>query len=630
MRSLAETLAQVRHDGRSRSVRCPAHDDDTASLSVARGREGRALVHCHAGCALDAVLDAAGLTTADLFDEPAKPNGHKGAIVAEYDYRDETGQRLYQVVRLSPKSFRQRRDDGAGGWVWRLDDVRRVLYRLNILHDTRPKAIFITEGEKDADALAALGLPSTTNAGGAGKWTDDYAAQLVACGVQRVAILPDHDRAGQEHAEAVARACQAAGLEPRVVTLPDVPEKGDVSDWLAAGGTRDRLVEIVRQTGVWTPTAPDPKAAPFVALGALLSEPDDAIDYLVEDRMPRGSVVLFGGRPKGGKSTAARDLAFAVATGGEWLGHRCAFGPVIYLALEDKRSEVRRHFRLMGATGREPITLLIGSAPRDLLDQLVTRLAAEPADLLIVDTAQRLLRIRDTNDYAEVTARFEPILALARQHETCIVLLHHTGKADRAGLEAVLGSTAWAGSVDNIILLNRHERYRVLSSIQRIGPDLPETVVELDETTGRVRPAGTRALVDQTLVEQAIVEAVAAAGEPMTREAIFELVTARNVLRMKALTALVNTGSLIRLGTGRRNDPYRFTLPPREQETADAGTPEPPNVAFVSYSLVPQENGNKKPTLSDSTDSSTTTGPVSCSRIPRLPAREAKVPYGEF
>ena len=43
---------------------------------------------------------------------------------------DERGALLFEVVRFAGKSFRQHRPDGAGGWIWKVGDVRRVLYRL--------------------------------------------------------------------------------------------------------------------------------------------------------------------------------------------------------------------------------------------------------------------------------------------------------------------------------------------------------------------------------------------------------------------------------------------------------------------------------------------------------------------
>jgi putative DNA primase/helicase len=132
--------------------------------TVTEKSNGDVLVHCHAGCALDDVLAAVGLDKRDLF---AESNGNR-QIVAEYDYLDETGKLLYQVVRFEPKDFRQRRPDGAGGWEWSLKGTPRVLYRLPRVLEAveRREDIMVVEGEKDVDALEKLGIAATTNPGG--------------------------------------------------------------------------------------------------------------------------------------------------------------------------------------------------------------------------------------------------------------------------------------------------------------------------------------------------------------------------------------------------------------------------------------------------------------------------------
>jgi hypothetical protein len=86
-----------------------------------------------------------------------------------YDYTDETGSLLYQVLRYEPKDFRQRRPDGNGGWIWNLDGVRRVIYRLPDFLKWPDATAFICEGEKDADRVASLNYCATTVAHG--KWT---------------------------------------------------------------------------------------------------------------------------------------------------------------------------------------------------------------------------------------------------------------------------------------------------------------------------------------------------------------------------------------------------------------------------------------------------------------------------
>jgi hypothetical protein len=247
------SLKAVRQAGGGWLAQCPAHDDDRASLSVSRGRNGGVLVNCHAGCEPAAVATALGLTLADLMP-PGSTSTRNGRprIVKTHDYRDEAGELVFQVCRKQPKGFQQRRPKPGGGWEWNTKGVRVVPYRLPELLAEPTRPVLVVEGEKDADALASLGFVATCNSGGAGKWRPEHAEFLRGRGV---VILPDNDGPGRDHARQVAASLQGVGRAVRIVDLPDLPAKGDVSDWLAAGGTRDELARLVRAAPEWEPTA---------------------------------------------------------------------------------------------------------------------------------------------------------------------------------------------------------------------------------------------------------------------------------------------------------------------------------------------------------------------------------------
>ena len=208
---------------------------------------------------------------------PKKENLSGGSkIVATYDYKDANGKLLFQVVRFEPKTFRQRRPNGSGGWSWKLDNVERVLYRLPELLAALPTTIvYVAEGEKDVDALHERCLIATTNPGGVGKWSADYNAYFRG---RRVVILSDNDPQatnldgslrshadgrpmfpGQDHAADVATNLRGIAADVRVLMLPGLPSKGDVSDWFAAGGTGEELERLV-DTG--EPDAPVGDAEP--------------------------------------------------------------------------------------------------------------------------------------------------------------------------------------------------------------------------------------------------------------------------------------------------------------------------------------------------------------------------------
>src|SRR5690606_9725447 len=147
---------------------CPAHEDTRHSLSVNEASDGKVLMKCHAGCSFSDIMASIGLDEKEAFPKSQS----NGEISATYDYVDEGGELLFQVVRKrNPKAFLQRTPDGAGGWIWKTKGVRKPLFRLpKVLEaSSAGKVVFVTEGEKDAEALERLGFVATTNPGGAEK-----------------------------------------------------------------------------------------------------------------------------------------------------------------------------------------------------------------------------------------------------------------------------------------------------------------------------------------------------------------------------------------------------------------------------------------------------------------------------
>jgi predicted P-loop ATPase len=262
---IAAALGGAQRTGNGYDCRCPAHEDRTASLSISQAEDGRLLVYCHAGCTWESVRDALqarGLLPGEGARRPAAPPPAGRRIVAAYDYLDEAGELVFQVVRFEPKDFRQRRgprpgDDPAtvrDGWVWSVKGLRVIPYRLpevlEAIASSRP--VLIVEGEKDADGLARLGVAATCNAGGAGKWRKAHAEALRGADV---VVLPDNDDAGRKHAHEVAVSLAGVAARVRMLDLPGLPLKGDVSDWLAAGHAADELWRLVDGAREWSAVA---------------------------------------------------------------------------------------------------------------------------------------------------------------------------------------------------------------------------------------------------------------------------------------------------------------------------------------------------------------------------------------
>lgn len=236
-------------------ARCPAHGDEHQSLDIDIAGDGKPLILCRVcgkpGTA--AILSAVNMTWPDVLatgDQMQPPTtsrpvltGTRSQIVSTYDYKDEDGALLFQAVRFEPKDFRQRCPDGNGGWTWKLNGTRRVLYRLSELRESDPEQpVFIVEGEKDVDRLIHDGLVATTNPMGAGKWRPEYNEHLRG---RHVVILPDNDQPGRQHAGDIARHLCDIAASVKIVELPGLREKGDVSDYLDAGHDKDDLLALV-------------------------------------------------------------------------------------------------------------------------------------------------------------------------------------------------------------------------------------------------------------------------------------------------------------------------------------------------------------------------------------------------
>lgn len=173
-------------------------------------------------------------------------------LVETYDYTDENGKLLFQVCRYDPKDFKQRRPDGKGRWSWNLKGVEPVLYNLSMV--LKATEIIIVEGEADSNCLTSLGFVATTCPMGAGKWRKSYSDTLIS---KNVIVLPDNDDPGREHAEKIAQSLDGKAESIKILSLPDLPDKGDVSDWLDAQPDREtaseRLALMIEGCEPWKP-----------------------------------------------------------------------------------------------------------------------------------------------------------------------------------------------------------------------------------------------------------------------------------------------------------------------------------------------------------------------------------------
>ncbi|MBI5633909.1 MAG: hypothetical protein HZA15_10560 [Nitrospirae bacterium] len=260
----------------------PGHDDQNASLNFNPDSGG---FNCH-GCSKSGSIKDFCQSLGLPLPFVSSPKRIKGQIVKTYDYINEQGTLLFQTVRLEPKDFQQRRPDGQGGWIWNLKGIERVLFNLSAV--IQATDVIIVEGEKDADNLKDLGLVATTCPMGAGRWRSEYNKRLAG---KHVAIIPDNDEPGREHAVKVAQALSGTAAGIKIVYLDGLPPKGDVSDWVnlhtKAGRTskqiRIDLEDIIDATKEYVQTQ----------IQEITPDTDDNDPLLVLGKTADGKILLY-------------------------------------------------------------------------------------------------------------------------------------------------------------------------------------------------------------------------------------------------------------------------------------------------------------------------------------------------
>jgi hypothetical protein len=327
-----------------------------------------------------------------------------------------------------------------------------------------------------------------------------------------------------------------------------------------------QLYDCHRDCGVTAPARlgnPEKPAHHFslVSVNDLVLQPQPDTSWLWDGILIQGGLSLSVAKPKVGKSTLAQNMAVAVSRGADFLGRATVQVPVIYLALEEKGSELQKRLIALGAKD-EPLYLHIGLAPADGLKEIDALLAQYGAGLLIIDTMQKLVRIRDLNDYAQVTNALEPILGVARERNCHIMLIHHAGKAERKDGDEILGSTAILGAVDTAIILKKRDQARTFSTIQRYGEDVPETLLLLNSDYS-LTVGGTLEETKEKETWDKICTVIEALPE-ITEPEIIDRVEGRGADKAKVLRwALNQTPPLVqRHGARKKGDPYRYFLPP--------------------------------------------------------------------
>jgi hypothetical protein len=381
----------------------------------------------------------------------------KKYVEARFDYYGPDGDLIFQVERYHPKTFRQRRPDGKGGWLYNLQGVTQVPYNLVGLIQNPDAPVYVVEGEKAAEALISVGQVATTNAGGSANWKPDLNKHFEG---RRVIVLPDNDDAGQKHADVVVSQLYGVAAAIKRVDLPGLEEKGDVFDWLARGNTIDDLHRIIKDTPVISDEPPEAKpksrALQTLDMNQLINMPP--VDWLVDGMITAHGFSVIYGAPGIGKSFLSIDLSLTIAYGDQWHGRATKRGGVLYIAGEGVGGMGNRVKAWMHHNGKEEITDF------HVVPQTVKMLEAEGVEavietidsfdvefrLIVIDTLARTLAAtgNDENSATDTGLLIEQCNEIQRRCGVAVLAVAHSGKDSSRGLR---GSSAVLGGADTVI-----------------------------------------------------------------------------------------------------------------------------------------------------------------------------------
>lgn len=445
------------------AAKCPAHDDHRQSLSISVGKDDRVLLYCHAGCDPRVVLEQLQLSWGDLF--PTKEAAD--LVIAEYEYRDLDGRLLFVVERRAGKRFLQRRPLADGTWAWNLDGTPRALYRLRKVRDAiaADRYVFVAEGEKDVHTLEGLGFVATTAPGGAGKWRDEYTEQLVGA---KVVVLPDNDDPGHDHAIKLMAALDKRVRSFQVIDLPGLPPKGDVTDWVAAGGTAADLKRMVLAAGQvrlpkssWVRKASEYKAAdmkylwyPRIALGVvtvLAGVQGTSKSYLslaIAAQLSQGHPLPDGGASPQNTLARTAPVGTLLITYEDDL-ERCVVPRLQQLGADldlvrmiDRRDDETGERQAFRAQDIPQLRQVLDDFPECGL------IIVDPASSLQVGSGDRA----DISDHG-VRAVLEPLARLASDYDVAVMAVKHLSKDQAQGaLYRIGGSVAWTALPRSVLL----------------------------------------------------------------------------------------------------------------------------------------------------------------------------------
>jgi hypothetical protein len=463
---------------------CPFHDDTDPSLNI---NMNTGQYFCH-GCGKKGDIfhfygKINGLATGPDFGKIlhgiasdfgiSKPNQPKSKITATYNYHDINGKPIFQVVRLEPgkngkkKDFRQRRPGANGQWVWNLKGVDTVLYRLPEIASAGE--VLLVEGEKDCDNLRALGFTATTCPQGAGKWKNHYSQFLKG---KQVVLIPDNDNPGREHMTKVATAINGDAAALKLLNIPGLPSKGDVSDFIA--GFKDKS-DAAERLAMMIDGCPPYKPPKKVTLEDAILDVGEFHRLEITQRkeflspwLKEDAIILCSGWRGTGKTFFALGVLDAVSNGGTFGPWHCqTAAPCLFLDGEMPPADIQERSAILNLnTQRKSPLHIYSDAYANILGlsranlnsdkwrQTMKRiLTTRGIKVWVIDNLASVAGGLDENSRQEWDPVNQWLLELRFAGITTI-MLHHTGKGGQQR-----GTSAREDNLDCSIILKSPPDY---------------------------------------------------------------------------------------------------------------------------------------------------------------------------
>ena len=367
--------------------------------------------------------------------------------------------------------YRSFRDGVPIGWQPKKPgDYRAIPYRTAAMDpfdsDLIGGEILWPEGERDVDSLSSINLPAFTF-GGVGDGVPDEIGKFLKD--RRLVILADNDEPGRAHAEKKAAIAHAAGAAAiKILHFDELPPKGDVSDFIASGGTIEQLYERADAAPLWAPPVPAQAETITRAERQLVIQCADEIEprsvtWLWRGRLALGKQTCIAGEPGTGKSQLLIAIIAAVTTGGEWpCGEgRAPLGHAIILSAEDGAADTIIPRLLAAGADRSRVHIVSavhnsdGSRRAlnlqhdiDLLEKEIARIGQ--VLLVGIDPVSSYLGKTDSHKNSEVRGVLEPLSEMAERTRVAILSVTHFSKAGAGGttkaLHRFIGSIAFTGA----------------------------------------------------------------------------------------------------------------------------------------------------------------------------------------